>query len=39
MPKQRLDRLDAELVRLARLSGCNQVVHATGWLRAVFPRP
>ena len=31
--KQRLNRLDAELVRLARLAGCNQVVHATGWLR------
>lgn len=31
--KRRLDRLDAELDRLARLSGCNQVDHASEWLR------
>ena len=33
VPKQRLNRLDADLVRLARLSGCDRVVYATGWLR------
>lgn len=32
-PKRRLERLDAELARLARLAGCDRVVHAPGWLR------
>ena len=32
-PKRRRDRLDAELLRLARLSRCDAVVHAPGWLR------
>ena len=31
--KRRLGRLDAELARLARLSGCGHVVHASGWLK------
>ena len=30
---QRLARLDADLARLARLSGCEMVAYATGWLR------
>ena len=33
VPKRRRERLDAELLRLARLSGCDGVVHAQGWLR------
>ena len=31
--KGRLDRLDKELHRLARFSGCDTVVYADGWLR------
>ncbi len=37
--KRRRDRLDAELLRLARLSGCDAVVHAPGWLRAPGAAP
>ncbi|SFG73056.1 hypothetical protein SAMN04488020_103318 [Palleronia marisminoris] len=33
MPNRRLGRLDAELLRLARLARCDRVVHAPGWLR------
>lgn len=32
-PKRRLERLEAELLRLARLARCDRVVHAPGWLK------
>ena len=38
-PRRRLERLDAELARLARLSGCDRVVHAPGWLRELGGTP
>lgn len=37
MGKARLDRLEAELDRLARFSGCGRVDLADGWLREPLP--
>lgn len=38
-PKQRLEKLEAELARLARLAGCERLVYAPGWLSEPEERP